>query len=123
MKYAIFIVLMFGTASLVLLFVPALPTAIALLILILAVALDFFTTYRCLKRGGREGNPVIAFFFRKIGVLGTFGVMAGIWVCFIVFRLLPGEPGIQTAVAFAYWLVPINNIVVLRRLSRKYAQS
>ena len=119
MKYIIFIVLMLGAACLVLLFVPPLPTAIAFLVLISAVALDFWTTYRCLKKNGREGNPVIAFLFKKVGVFGTFGIMVGIWALFITLRWLPSEPGIQTAVAFAYWLVPVNNLAVLRRLSRK----
>jgi len=121
-KYAMFIVLMLGTACLVLIYSPPLPTVIALTILVCAVTLDFLTTYLCLRKRGREGNPVIAFLFRKIGVLGTFGVMAGVWGCFIALRWLPAEPGIQTAVAFAYWLVPMNNLVVLRKLSRKCAQ-
>ena len=122
MKYAIFIVLMLGTAILTLAFVPAFPTVIALTILICAVALDFLTTYACLRKKGREGNPVVALLFKKLGVLGTFAVMAGIWTCIIIFRLLPAEPGVQTAIAFAYWLVPANNVIVLRRLSRKQTQ-
>jgi len=118
-RYLCFIVLMLGTACLVMLTVPALPTAIALLILVSAVTLDFYTTHRCLKKRGTEGNPVIAFLFKKVGVNGTLGIMVVIWVCFITFRWIPAEPGIQTAVAFAYWLVPINNLAVLRRLGRK----
>lgn len=121
MKYVAFIAGMLATATLILFSGFTLPTEIALLVLVLAVTADFLTTWLCLKKKGREGNPVIAFAFRKVGVLGSFGILAGFWVCFIVFRWLGQAEGIQTAVAFAYWLVPMNNLVVLTRLNRKYA--
>jgi len=60
--------------------------------------------------------------FRKIGLYKTFGLMAGIWVCFIVFRWLGTPDGSQTAVALVYWMIPINNTVVLVKLNRKSAR-
>jgi hypothetical protein len=96
-----------------------LQTIISLAILILAVTSDFITTWLCLRRTGKEGNPVIVTLFKKIGVLGTFGLMACLWVLLIVFRWLPADNGSQTAIALTYWLVPMNNVNVLRRLNRK----
>ena len=110
---------MLGAACLILISGLTFPTEIALLVLLLAVTSDFYTTWRCLKKMGREGNPIMALMFRKVGLLKSFGLMAGIWVCFIMFRWLGSTEGIQTAVALAYWLVPMNNLVVLTRLSRK----
>lgn len=119
MKYLIFVILLFGTACSVLLSGLAFPTVIALLILVLAVAADFYTTLRCLKRSGKEGNPIVAFLFRKIGLFKSFGLLVVIWTCFIVLRWLPQSESIQTAVALSYWLVPVNNLLVLVRLKRK----
>jgi len=119
MKYTIFVVLMFGTAFALLASGFALSTEIALIILVAAVGMDFFTTWRCLKKGRREGNPIIAFLFKKIGVLGTFILMACLWAAFIAFRWLPSSVGIQTAIALTYWLIPINNSILLVSIARK----
>jgi len=121
-KYVIFVVAILGTACLIQISGFTLTTGIALLILILAIAADFLTTWACLRKRGREGNPVVALLFRKIGLYRTFGLMAGIWVCFIVFRWLGTPDSSQTAVALVYWMVPVNNIVVLVRLRRKAAR-
>lgn len=119
MKYLIFVVLMLGTALLILLSGFALPTAIALLVFVLAITSDFYTTHRCLKNRGREGNPMVGFLFKRVGVYKTFGLMAVFWVCIIWFKWLPSTEGVQTAVALVYWLVPINNLIVLRKLSKR----
>ncbi len=118
MKYVIFILLMFGTAILVLATGLALPTVVALLILVSAVSADFYTTWACMQKQGTEGNPVMALMFRKIGLRKAFGVMAMIWIIFIMFRWLPQTTNIQTAIAFAYWLVPLNTTMVLLRLKK-----
>lgn len=118
MKLIMFMTIMFLTALMILASGCTLPMQITIIVLVVAVTLDFLTTWRCLKRGGKEGNPAIAFLFRKIGVGGTFGLVACVWVCFILFRWMPATEGIQTAVAFAYWLVPINNFDVLKRLKK-----
>jgi len=119
MKYVIFIALMLGTACLVLFSGLVFPTVVALTVLVLAITSDFYTTLRCLKEQGREGNPVVALLFKKVGVYKTFGLMVIMWTCFIMFRWLPQTEGIQTAVACAYWLVPANNMIVLAKLKRK----
>ena len=118
MKYVIFILLMFGTAILVLATGLALPTVVALLILVSAVSADFYTTWACMQKQGTEGNPVMALMFRKMGLRKAFGVMSIIWIIFIMFRWLPQTTNIQTAIAFAYWLVPLNTTMVLLRLKK-----
>ena len=122
MKYIIFVVVMLGIACLIQISGFAFPTWTALLILILAIASDFLTTWACLRKQSREGNPVMALLFRKIGLYKTFGLMAGIWVCFIVFRWLGTTAVSQTAVALVYWMIPMNNMVVLVKLNRKTAR-
>jgi len=119
LKYVIFVVVMLGAACLIQIFGFAFPTWIALLVLILAIASDFLTTWACLRKRGKEGNPVVALLFRKIGLYKTFGLMVGLWACFIIFRWLNTPDSSQTAVALVYWMVPINNIIVLVRLNRK----
>jgi len=99
------------------------PTHIAFIVLILAIASDFLTTWTCIRIGGREGNPVMAFLFKRVGLYKTFALMAGVWVCIIVFRWLKTPVSTQTAVALVYWMVPLNNILVLRKLNRKKAYS
>ncbi len=119
MKYVIFMALMLGTASLILLSGLVFPTVIALTVLVSAVILDFYTTLRCLREKGREGNPVVALLFRKVGVYKTFGLMVILWICFIMFRWIHEPASTQTAVAIIYWYVPVNNMMVLRRLKRQ----
>ena len=77
MKYVGFIVMMLATACLIHISGFALPTTIALSILILAITADFYTTWRCLKERGKEGNPMVAFLFKRIGLRASFGLMAG----------------------------------------------
>ena len=116
MKYIMFVVLMLGTACMVFIAGIQFPTPVALMVLIGAVGADFLTTYACLRMRGKEGNPAIAFLFKKIGVAGTFVLMACLWAVIIPLRVLPAPESAQTAIACAYWLVPMNNLLVLRRL-------
>ena len=118
MKNIIFMPLMFGIACLVLLSGLVLPTPVALSILIFAITADFYTTWRCLRAGGKEGNPVVAFLFRKLGLRKTFGLMVILWVCYILFVWIPQAGNVQTTVAFVYWLIPVNNAFVLAKLTR-----
>lgn len=119
MKFLAFMVVMLGTATLILYSGFTLPTEVALSILVLAIASDSLTTYLCLRAKGREGNPVMAFLFRRLGVKGTIGLWAVLWMPIIIFRFIPAVAGVQTAIALVYWLVPVNNLAVLIRLRRK----
>jgi len=119
MKYIGFIVLMLGTAFLILVSGFTLPTTVALSVLILAITADFYTTWRCLRIRGREGNPMVAFLFKRIGLRLSFCLMAGLWALIIVFRFLPAVESAQTAIALVYWVVPMNNLIILRRLRKR----
>lgn len=118
-KYLLFIALMLGTACAIYISGLQLSLTVALIVFLSAVSADFITTYLCLKVGGREGNPVIAFLFKTLTVGGTFGLMGCIWILFILWRFLPSNAGSQTAIALTYWLVPINNALVLRKLMKR----
>lgn len=95
------------------------PTLYSLALFLLAIAGDFLTTYLCMRKMGTEGAPVAAFLFKKFGTRGAFLITAMIWAVIIYFRWLPSATTSQTAVAVAYCMVPINNLVVLIRLTRK----
>ena len=119
MKYVGFIVMMLATAYLIHISGFTLPTIIALSILILAIIADFYTTWRCLEEKGKEGNFLVAFLFKRMGLRLSFCLLAGLWALIIIFRILPAIASTQTAIALVYWVVPINNWIVLRKLRRK----
>jgi phosphatidylglycerophosphate synthase len=118
-KFIMFAALVMGLAVMVMLSGLTFSTPVSFVILAVAVSGDFLTTYLCLRAQGKEGNPAVAFLFKRIGIGGTFMVMVGIWGLFIAFRWLPSSLGAQTAVALVYWIVPVNNTVVLRRLNKR----
>ena len=117
-KYIMFVALMMSVACMVLLSGFTLPTLWGLVLFICAIGADFLTTYLCIRSRGTEGNPVIAFLFKRISVGGTFLMMACLWSVFIWLRWLPSNLNVQTATACTYWLVPMNNLVVLKRLMK-----
>jgi len=96
-----------------------LPTYAALLLLVMALIMDTVTTYRCLKLGGVEANPIVRFFFKRIGFFPTLVLWYGVWFMIITYRIAPAVPEVQTAIAFAYWTVPMNNARVLKKLRLK----
>jgi len=118
-KYIAFVALCMCVAIAVFLSGFTMPTSIAILVLVLAIASDTTTTYLCLRKKGQEGNPVVARLFKRLGFKGTTVIWLAIWVLIIYFRVLPATEQVQTAVAFAYWLVPMNNLMVLRRLTKR----
>lgn len=117
-KYIAFIALCMCVAIAVFLSGFVMPTFVAVSVLVLAILSDTTTTYLCLRKKGQEGNPVVAKLFKKLGYKGTTAIWLGIWVAIIYFRVLPAGEQVQTAVALAYWIVPLNNLLVLRRLTK-----
>jgi len=60
---------------------------ILLAIFIILQFLDFWTTYNVIKSGkGHEGNPVMAWLFSKIGVIGGFA--AAKFILIVLFAYL-----------------------------------
>jgi len=118
-KYIAFVALCMCVAIAVFLSGFSMATPVAILVLVLAIASDTTTTYLCLRKKGQEGNPIVARLFKKLGYKGTTVIWLAIWAAIIWFRVLPATEQVQTAVALAYWLVPMNNLMVLRRLTKR----
>lgn len=118
-KFIAFCALMLGVCYAVFLTGFTLSTPVNVTLLVSAIALDSFTTWLCLRKKGTEGNPVVSRLFKKLGFLGTWSIWAVLWTLIIVFRFVPSNEQSQTAVACAYWLVPINNLWVLWRLAKR----
>jgi len=116
-KFAAFVALIVGVAVAVLLSGLNLPTYLAILVLVCAVGADSLTTWLCTRKRGREGNPIVAVLFKRLGFKGTLVLWWTIWMMIIWFRILPAPESVQTAIAVAYWCVPVNNLIVLRRLT------
>lgn len=119
-RYIAFITLVMCVAVAVFFSGLVFPTWLAVSVLVVGIVCDSLTTWLCLRKKGTEGNPVVSFLFKKIGFVGTLVLWAIIWVAIIYFRILPASPMAQTAVAIAYWLVVVNNLIVLRRVSKAY---
>jgi len=81
------------------------------------VVADYSTTVIATKRGGKEGNPLANWLFRRVGVkIG--GLMVVAFFALIVMTQFRNLPSYQRlALAFTYWLVPFNNYLVIKRLS------
>ncbi len=97
----------------------SMPTLASLLLLIGEVAADTTTTYLCLKKHGAESNPVVAFLFKKLGYIWTFVLVWAVWAWLITGNFLRTNELTQTAFVIVYGFVPVNNLVVLWRLSKK----
>lgn len=100
-----------------------LPTSAALSLLLAAIAADTATTYLCLKRGGKETNPIVGFLMKKLGLFWTFAMVWIVWAMLIHFNYLRTNISTQTAISVVYWLVPVNNVVVFWRLGKKEENS
>jgi hypothetical protein len=84
-----------------------------------AVMSDYATTVKATELGGKEGNPFAGFLFSIFGVRegGMLVVMFVAIVAILIWKTtLPYQ---QLAFACAYWLVPINNLLVIQRLESR----
>ncbi len=96
-----------------------LPTIVSLLILIGEVAADTTTAYLCLRKRGTETNPIVVFLFKKLGYIWTFALVWAVWAWLISTNFLHANMLTQTAFVIVYAFVPVNNLVVYWRLSKK----
>lgn len=97
-----------------------LPTWMSVYILILAIMTDSLTTGKCLKYGAKEANPIIRFFFNRIGFRATTILWWIVWGAIIYFHVLNAQPQVQTTMAIIYWIVPLNNLQVLVKSRNRY---
>jgi len=96
-----------------------LPVAVSVGILVLALACDSYTTYRCLKVGAKEANPLIKFLFDRIGFRNTTILWWILWAVIITFYVMNAQPQTMAIKAVVYWIVPLNNLRVYVRILGK----
>lgn len=98
------------------------PFGLTAALFLSAAVCDYRTTVKACRLGGKEGNPFVNIIFKKVGVekggLVTLGVL--FLMVMLVFRGAP--PYQQLAIGCAYWIVPINNLLVIRRLRKSKAE-
>ena len=115
-----------SVAFLVLLSGFTLPVGLSISILVSAVAVDSYSTYRSLKAGGTEANPIVRFLFKRIGFNATLVLVWIAWALIIHFKVITALPQQQTALALAYWVIPVNNFLVVwkyKQRAKKAAES
>jgi hypothetical protein len=95
------------------------PPYFTFILLFAAVMSDYATTVKATDLGGKEGNPIASVVFKAVGVR-----MGGILVVclFLIiamsmwWRLAAYQ---QLALSCTYWIVPLNNLMVIHRLELK----
>lgn len=90
---------------------PILPTVLILS----AISADYVSTVKASKLGATEGNPLVGLVFKRIGVKLGGLVALIILTASVLFLWRDIPPYQQLAMACAYLIVPINNIIVIRR--------
>jgi len=99
------------------------PASLTITLFAVAVASDYGTTVKTSRMGGKEGNPFVGLLFKKIRPeIGGLFVLAFFALAIIfVFDDMPTHQ--QLAFGCAYWMVPINNLLVMRRLRKSKARA
>lgn len=94
-----------------------LPLFSTVSLMISAAIADYMTTMKALKLGGREGNPIAAWMFRRFGA--KRGGMAMMLILIPMMCMFVHAPvAQQLALGFVYWMIPMNNLRVIRRLQK-----
>jgi len=117
-KFIAFCMLMLAVAVGVFYSGFALPIRVNVFLLTGAAVTDSFTTWLCLRKKREEGNPAVAFLFKKVGFSGTLTIWYVLFGLNIWFKYIPSDVRSQTGVWCAYWLVPLNNIWVYWKARR-----
>jgi uncharacterized protein (DUF983 family) len=98
------------------------PLFVTLSLLISAIVGDCVTTMRAIKLGGKEANPLVGFLFKKLGVKGGMIVAMVVMVPIFIYFFLRAPSYQQFAIGYVYWLIPINNLKVIKRLQKSKAR-
>lgn len=99
------------------------PFSLTCALLMSAVVGDYGTTVKALRMGGKEGNPFVGMLFNKIGVGKGGLIVLGLFILFAIFIFRNSPPYQQLALASIYWVVPINNLIVIKRLRKLKAEA
>jgi len=87
---------------------------IAFLLFILLQVADGWTTVTALNLGGREANPIMEWFFKRLGVVETLLTLKSLTI--ILFGTVLYEHWIVWAFVCLYTIVVINNVMAIRKL-------
>lgn len=84
-------------------------------LLILVAICDHVLTYKALKNGAKEKNPIANLMFNFIGIKKTsFLILIG-FIIFIYFLFKDLPVYAQLSLILSYSIVPINNFIVWRK--------
>ena len=95
------------------------PISITIPVLWSAIIADHETTKKALKLGGKECNFFANTLFKKLGAKAGLWIILGLFIMFTIFMFVDAPPYQQLALGCAYWLIPINNLLVIRRLRKQ----
>ena len=97
------------------------PLFVTLSLFISAIIADCMTTVKAMKLGGKEANPIVGFLFKKLGVKRGMIVSMVVMLPIFLYFFLKAPAYQQLAIGYVYWLIPINNLKVIRRLKNSKA--
>lgn len=99
------------------------PFSLTCALLMSAVASDYGTTVKATRMGGKEGNPFVGKLFNKIGVEKGGLIVIGLFILFVIFIFRNSPPYQQLALGCMYWIIPVNNLIVIKRLRKPKAEA
>jgi len=99
------------------------PFSLTCALLMSAVASDYGTTVKATRMGGKEGNPFVGMLFNKIGAERGGLIVVGLFILFVIFVFRNSPPYQQLALASVYWVIPVNNLIIIKRLGKPKAEA
>lgn len=97
------------------------PLALTVTLFSAGVVFDYGTTVKASRLGGKEGNPFVNILFKKVGVEKGGLITMALFALMVIFMFRGSPAYMQLAVGCAYWLIPVNNLMVIRRLKKSKA--
>jgi len=97
------------------------PLFVSLSLLVTAIIGDCITTTKAMKLGGKEANPIVGLLFKKLGVKWGMVVAMVVMTPIFIYFFLKAPSYQQLAIGYVYWLIPINNLKVIKRLRNSKA--
>ena len=91
-----------------------LPFTLFFILLIALVLVDAWSTYKGLKSGAREANPVVRSLSKAVGTKEALTLIK-VGYLWVAWGYPPASPVEQWAVLAVYVAVAINNLRVLRK--------
>lgn len=90
------------------------PLGLTVTLLVLASIADYLTTLKASSLGAKEGNPLVNLLFKGVGVKVGGLITLAFLVPFILLMFVKAPAYGQLALGCTYWIVPVNNLMVIR---------